>query len=91
MEVRCVEYVCGSVCMCVCVCLCVCVCVYMCVCVFVHVYVCMCVGCVYIYIYVYNMFAQVAKAQLSENYVQHIECLSHAMCCVPLGTKGQLS
>ena len=36
-------------------------------------------------------YAQVAKVQLCASYVQHIECLSHAVCCVPHGTKGQLS
>ena len=38
-----------------------------------------------------NTYAQVAKAQSCENHVQHIGCLSRATCCVPLGTKGQLS
>ena len=38
-----------------------------------------------------NTYAQVAKAQLGENHVQHIERLSQATCCVPVGTKGQLS
>ena len=38
-----------------------------------------------------NTYAQVAKAQSCENHVQHIERLSRATCCVPLGTKGQLS
>ena len=38
-----------------------------------------------------NMYSQVAKAQLYENHVQHTERLSHVTCCMPLGTKGQLS
>ena len=35
-----------------------------------------------------NTYAQVARAQLCVNHVQHIERLS---CRVPLGTKGQLN
>ena len=38
-----------------------------------------------------NTYAQVAKAQSCENHVQHIERISRATRCVPLGTKGQLS
>ena len=33
-----------------------------------------------------NTYSQVAKAQSCENHVQHIERLSHATCCLPLGT-----
>ena len=32
-----------------------------------------------------------SSGQSCENHVQHIECLSHASGCVPLGMKGQLS
>ena len=37
--------------------------------------------------YSYNILT----AQLCANYVQHKERLSRATCCVPRGTKGQLS
>ena len=36
-----------------------------------------------------NTYAQVAQS--CENHVQHSGFISHATCCVPLGTKGQLS
>ena len=40
---------------------------------------------------VFIAFAQVAKVQSCENHVQDIQRLSRAACCVPLGTKGELS
>ena len=36
-----------------------------------------------------NTYAQVAKAQLCANHVQHIERFSHTACHVPHDTKGQ--
>ena len=38
-----------------------------------------------------NTYAQVPMAQLCANHVQHIRHLSRTTCCVPYGTKGQLS
>ena len=38
-----------------------------------------------------NTYAQVARAQLSANHMQHIERLSRATCCLPRGKKEQLS
>ena len=38
-----------------------------------------------------NTYAQVARAQLSANHVQHIGPSPRATCRVPRGTKGQLS
>ena len=38
-----------------------------------------------------NTYAEVARAQLCANHVQHIERLSRAICHVPPGTTGQLS
>ena len=38
-----------------------------------------------------NTYCQVTIAQSCENHVQHTERLSRAICCVPRGTKGQLS
>ena len=35
-------------------------------------------------------YAQVARAQLTGNYVQYSERLLRATCCVPRGTEGQL-
>ena len=35
--------------------------------------------------------AQVIRTQSCANYIQHIECLSFAKCCVPRGMNGQLT
>ena len=40
---------------------------------------------------IFNLHAQEDGAQSCANHVQHFECLSLARCCVPRGTKAQLS